>query len=101
MALLALYHDVTEILTGDMPTPIKYKNETLKKAYKEVEAQAGERLCQMLPDDLKDEYLNILSPDGQDKEFLPLVKASLHTLPAILTAKPKTLPMNSVQTYYV
>ena len=76
VALLALYHYVTEILTGDMPTPIKYKNETLKKAYKAVEAEAGDRLCQMLPDDMKEEYALILSPEGEDRELLPLVKAA-------------------------
>lgn len=55
-ALIAAYHDCSEILTGDMPTPIKYKNEALRAAYKEVEAGAVERLLDTLPDDLRLEY---------------------------------------------
>lgn len=59
----ALYHDCTEIITGDLPTPIKYKNEEIKKAYKEVEHEAAERLSSLLPDFLKDTYLELLDPD--------------------------------------
>ena len=52
-ALLALFHDSTEIITGDMPTPVKYFNPEIKNAYKEIEANAGDRLVSMLPDDLR------------------------------------------------
>ena len=48
-AVAALYHDASEILTGDMPTPIKYYNPDIKQAYKQVERVAGERLLEMLP----------------------------------------------------
>ena len=44
-ALLALYHDTTEVITGDMPTPVKYYNDTIRRAYKEIEATAGDRLA--------------------------------------------------------
>lgn len=57
-----LYHDCTEIITGDMPTPIKYRNDTLKKAYKEVEHEAAESLVTQLPDYMKDYYMSLLSP---------------------------------------
>ena len=50
VAVAALYHDATEILTGDMPTPIKYDNPAIRKAYKEVEAVAEEKLLDMLDD---------------------------------------------------
>mgnify|MGYP000746764383 CR=1 FL=1 len=49
-ALLALYHDTTEVITGDMPTPVKYYNDTIRRAYKEIEATAGDRLLPMLPE---------------------------------------------------
>ena len=75
----ALYHDVTEIITGDMPTPIKYKNQQLKTAYKEVEAQAAENILQLLPDRIKPDYEDLLLPDLSDekrKEVHRLVKAA-------------------------
>ena len=75
----ALYHDVSEIITGDMPTPIKYKNKELKTAYKEVEAQAAENLLALLPDELKADYSDMLLPDLADekrKEIHRLVKAA-------------------------
>ncbi|MCQ2516108.1 MAG: 5'-deoxynucleotidase [Saccharofermentans sp.] len=74
-----LYHDCTEIITGDMPTPIKYRNETLKKAYKEVEKEAAESLVSQLPDDMKEYYLSMLMPDDSDEKGLlmhKLVKAA-------------------------
>ena len=52
LAVAALYHDATEILTGDMPTPVKYKNNALKTAYKEMEKQSAKQLAGLLPADL-------------------------------------------------
>ena len=49
-ALLALYHDATEVITGDMPTPVKYGSEDMKSVYKDVEKIAGNRLLDMLPE---------------------------------------------------
>ena len=81
VSTLAMYHDVTEILTGDMPTPIKYKNETLKKAYKDVEKEAAQRLLKMLPDYLVKSYDNILMPSDMFADFstatFPLVSFTL------------------------
>ena len=53
IAMIGLYHDCTEIITGDMPTPIKYKNDKIQEAYKEIEAGAARRLLQRLPEDLR------------------------------------------------
>ena len=53
-AVAALYHDASEILTGDLPTPIKYYNPHIKSAYKQVERIAGEQLLSMLPDALRE-----------------------------------------------
>ncbi|MBR2521411.1 MAG: 5'-deoxynucleotidase [Oscillospiraceae bacterium] len=64
-ALAALYHDATEIFTGDMPTPVKYKNRQILGAYKEVEASFSNALLDMLPEDLKGDYRPILFPGSE------------------------------------
>ena len=81
-ALLGLYHDASEIVTGDMPTPVKYGNDQIRKAYHHVEAEARKTLLAQLPDDLRPAYEPILDCDaaqgeGQDDEHLVrLVKAA-------------------------
>ena len=52
----AAYHEAGEVITGDLPTPIKYYNPDIKNAYKQIENMASERLLEMLPEELKDEY---------------------------------------------
>src|SRR5215467_10899448 len=52
VALLALYHDAGEVLTGDLPAPVKYFNPEIKNAYKEIEAAAARRLLNMVPEAL-------------------------------------------------
>ena len=74
VAAAALYHDASEILTGDMPTPIKYGNPAIQAAYQEVEAVAARRLLEMLPPELRPIYENILRP--ADAEVEKLVKAA-------------------------
>ena len=73
-AVIAMFHDATEILTGDMPTPVKYYNPAIRDAYKKVEAVAGEKLISMLPEDLRGVYSEILI-DG-DEALEPYVKAA-------------------------
>ena len=73
-AVAALYHDASEILTGDLPTPIKYYNPDIKTAYKQVERIAGERLLDMLPPALRDSYEHLVLED--DEEITPVVKAA-------------------------
>ena len=73
-AVAALYHDASEILTGDLPTPIKYYNPDIKTAYKQVERIAGERLLDMLPEALRASYAPLVLED--DEEVLPMVKAA-------------------------
>ena len=73
-AVAALYHDASEILTGDLPTPIKYYNPEIRNAYKEVERIAGNRLLDMLPKELRDSYAGlVLEEDG---EVSAIVKAA-------------------------
>ena len=74
VAVTALYHDASEILTGDMPTPIKYDNPAIRKAYKEVEAVAEQKLVDFLPEELRPIYRPILT--AADKEVEELVKAA-------------------------
>ena len=73
-AVAALYHDASEILTGDLPTPIKYYNPDIKTAYKQVERIAGERLLGMLPEKLRACYAPMVLED--DEEVTPIVKAA-------------------------
>ena len=75
-ALLALYHDTTEVITGDMPTPVKYYNDTIRRAYKEIEATAGDRLLAMLPEEFRPDYDPCFHPNPADKELWQLVKAA-------------------------
>ena len=74
VAVAALYHDASEILTGDMPTPIKYDNPAIQHAYKEVEAVAEKKLLHMLPQELQSVYAPVLTP--ADPEVERLVKAA-------------------------
>ena len=73
-AVAALYHDASEILTGDLPTPIKYYNPEIKAAYKQVERIAGERLLNMLPEQLREHYAHYVLED--DPALEPIVKAA-------------------------
>lgn len=73
-AVAALYHDTSEILTGDLPTPIKYFNPQIKDAYKQVERIAGQRLLDMLPPELRASYEHLILED--DAELLPFVKGA-------------------------
>ena len=76
IALYAIYHDASEIFTGDMPTPVKYYNSVIKSAYKEMELSVNERLLNMLPHDLKDEFEAVLIPKENEKEIWKTIKAA-------------------------
>lgn len=75
-ATAALFHDASEILTGDLPTPIKYYNPEIKRAYKQIEHVSGDKLLQMLPETLRESYA-------------PLVHESDETVNAIVKAADK------------
>ena len=76
-ALLAVFHDATEIITGDMPTPIKYANSDMRDMYKKIENTAADRLISLLPEDFKSDFEDIfkLSSDS-DRELKPFIKAA-------------------------
>ena len=73
-AVAAMYHDASEILTGDLPTPVKYYNADIKAAYKQVERIAGNRVLDMLPQELRSSYEHDVLED--DPAVKPIVKAA-------------------------
>lgn len=76
-ALFAMYHDCAEIITGDLPTPIKYHDTAMKQAYDEIEKAALCRMLSMLPDDLKPAFSDYLCPNGEQRAlYEPIVKAA-------------------------
>lgn len=76
-AVLALFHDSTEIITGDMPTPVKYYSPKIRSAYREVETVARNKLLSFLPEELDPAYRPLLGePLETDRDLLPLVKAA-------------------------
>ena len=76
-SILAVFHDSTEIITGDMPTPIKYFNNTIKDAYKDIENAAADRLCSLLPEDFREDMELIIKQNSdEDKELKKFVRAA-------------------------
>ena len=80
-ALLALYHDATEILTGDLPTPIKYYNPALRASYKEVEETAANRLLELLPEELRADYAPYLLHPDPELEAVSARRATVSSRP--------------------
>ena len=76
IAAAALFHDASEILTGDMPTPVKYNNPDIKNAFHSVERAARERLLDMLPPALRPSYRTLFSFDVDRPEFYAYIKAA-------------------------
>lgn len=77
-ALIGLYHDASEIITGDMPTPVKYYSDDIRDAYRAVERSAENRLLDKLPEDLRPVFRGIFVPEeGEDERYMrKLVKAA-------------------------
>ena len=75
-ALIGIYHDSTEIITGDMPTPIKYYSDEMRDTFKEIEDLAAIQLLAMLPDDIREEYEDLFFAREQDAYLWRLVKAA-------------------------
>ena len=76
VAVYAMYHDTSEILTGDLPTPVKYFNKSINQAYKELEHKASKSILNMLPDYLIKDYESIFIPNDEDKEIWATIKAA-------------------------
>lgn len=74
IALLAMFHDVSEVITGDMPTPIKYYNPAIAKEYKKIELAAEQKLISMLPEEFQEDYASLLDSHKIDPEGAAIVK---------------------------
>ncbi len=75
-ALLAMYHDCSEVITGDLATPIKCFNPEIKKEYKKIEHLAAEKIFQMIPKEIAEEYRDLFFAAEGDAELHQLVKAA-------------------------
>ncbi len=75
-ALLGLFHDASEIITGDLPTPVKYFDPKIKEAYKNIEHLSEQRLLNLLPDYLRDEYEALLDSNAMDEKLGVYIKAA-------------------------
>ena len=75
VVMIAQYHEVGEVITGDLPTPIKYFNPEIKSAYKDLEGIACQRLINMLPEEFKQDYTEYIMPDENSYEY-KLVKCA-------------------------
>lgn len=75
-AVIAIYHDASEIITGDMPTPVKYFSNEIKEAYDKVENVAKDKLISMLPEKLQEAYKDIFYQNNKEEYLWKLVKAA-------------------------
>lgn len=75
IATIALYHETSEVITGDLPTPIKYYNSEIRNSYKDIERAANKRLIDTLPEEFRDDYYEIIEPDAESYEH-KIVKAA-------------------------
>jgi len=76
VALLAMFHDASEVFTGDMPTPAKYFSPEIRDAYKRMEGEACRKLLSFLPTDLRPDYAPILIPQAEDDVLWEVIKAA-------------------------
>ncbi|NCB57491.1 MAG: 5'-deoxynucleotidase [Gammaproteobacteria bacterium] len=76
IALMAMFHDATEIITGDLPTPVKYQNNAIATEYKKIEKLAEKQLLSLLPDEFMDDYRFLLDSEYQDAKAAKVVKAA-------------------------
>ena len=76
VAVVALYHDVAEVITGDLPSPIKYHSSHIKKAYQSIEKEAEQTLYQMLPQSIQAHYCEVMLHDHIPEEIHSIVKAA-------------------------
>ncbi len=76
VAVLALFHDAAEVITGDLPTPVKYFNDDIRESYRRIEAEAEQRLLDMLPEAFREDYAAILDSEHWSATERRLVKAA-------------------------
>ncbi|MFT5838466.1 MAG: 5'-deoxynucleotidase [Flavobacteriales bacterium] len=76
VATIAMFHDVSEVITGDLPTPVKYSNPIIRDEYKKIEKLAEQRLINMAPDEFRDDYAHLIDHNQHDKDIAFVVKAA-------------------------
>jgi 5'-deoxynucleotidase len=76
IATAALYHDITEVITGDLPTPIKYHSKEINTAYKEIEKQAEKELLNLLPPVLRADFETLIHHDKMPEEHVRIIKSA-------------------------
>ena len=76
IATAALYHDITEVITGDLPTPIKYHSKEINAAYKEIEKRAEKELLDLLPAELRADFQALIHHDMMPEEHVKIIKAA-------------------------
>lgn len=76
VALYALYHDMSEIFTGDLPTPVKYFNSSIRDSYKQIERDALDKALSKLPEELREDYSKVLCFEELDAEAKAIVKGA-------------------------
>ncbi|TAN66775.1 MAG: 5'-deoxynucleotidase [Methylobacter sp.] len=76
IATAALYHDITEVITGDLPTPIKYHSQEISAAYKRIEHQAEIELLALLPVELQADFQVLIDHDNMPQEHIQIIKAA-------------------------
>lgn len=70
IAVAALFHDTAEVITGDLPTPVKYYNDDIKSAYKSIEAAAEDKLLELIPEDLREDFVPYYRPDEVTEKYV-------------------------------
>lgn len=76
IATAALYHDVTEVITGDLPTPIKYHSPAILGAYKQIEQQAETELLNLLPEALREDFRALIQHENLPEAYQQIIKAA-------------------------
>ncbi|GLS84451.1 5'-deoxynucleotidase [Paraferrimonas haliotis] len=76
LATMAIFHDASEILTGDLPTPVKYFNKDIETEYKKIEAIAEQKLLEMIPADFRSDYQALIDSSKMDERYKQLVKSA-------------------------
>ena len=76
VATIAMFHDVSEVITGDLPTPVKYSNPVIRDEYKKIEKLAEQKLINMAPDEFRNDYAQLIDHHHHDKDITFIVKAA-------------------------
>jgi len=76
MATVAIYHDASEVITGDMPTPVKYHSDAMKEAYKGVERKAQHELLTLIPEEMRPDFVSVLLEEELPEIYQTLLKAA-------------------------